>query len=471
MAARALIFFGFALLLVAGLLVYLIIRQEMPRRPAEVVAPPRRDPRRPIRWMERRPSAGLAWSKKAYPEQYGPENTRTSDFVLRPLDTREEERFLDVAGRAYSREVIERFAPRDPTSPGPHVTVEYLARAETFVGRIRGTGLKPNFAYQLKLLGRYADDPSGFEKIGYTGRWRLPGQRTNFTDREYEEFPRKDLAEAYLLFDFLVTDATGSVDKEFYADSSLHVLWNASTQRAPAPEDSAQVVVERAGSPADIYVHPRPDLRPQRVYAESEQHQQGERNHRKPIGQAFLPPGRYRAYLALTEESFHGYGDAGTWATVMTAPVEFEVTDQPRPPPESPGGNLAGRPLPLGRAELVDIAATVRSDDLLEGSALSDSALVIFPDPVPFGTEKRRIFVAEFKARGRHTWHLFLDIGAGFESRPTHSFTTSGGAGWQRFEVEITSLVAGRTVRFAIQPTVRPGFFGLRNVGVYATPE
>jgi len=102
MANKALIFCGFALLLVAGLLILIILRQEVPRRRGAGPPPPRRDPRRPIRCFEHRPSRGLAWSRKTYPKQYRHDNRRTAFLVRRALDEREEERFLDVAGRAYS---------------------------------------------------------------------------------------------------------------------------------------------------------------------------------------------------------------------------------------------------------------------------------------------------------------------------------------------------------------------------------
>ena len=39
-----------------------------------------------------------------------------------------------------------------------------------------------------------------------------------------------------------------------------------------------------------------------------------------------LPAGPYRAYLNLTEESFHAAGrDLGYWATVFSVPIEFEI--------------------------------------------------------------------------------------------------------------------------------------------------
>jgi len=462
--------FWFATAVVAAflaLLAYVIVTRQMPVTRRKGAPPPRRSATRPIRWVEKAPSGGLAWSKARYPEEYRPENLKTSKFVGRKLIDREEERYLDVAGRAYSRKVLEGFSYTDgKAARRPEVTVEYLAKAEAFAGRIRGTGLKPNFAYQLKLWGNYDQDAAGFERIGYTGRWRLPGRGTNYTDEAYERFPRKEEVEAYLLFDFFVTDDKGNVDKEFYADSSLHVLFNSSAQRSPGEADGCQVPVIRRGSDRSLYANPNVDLGMQRLYAESEQHKQGEKDHRKPIGRAFLPPGRYKAEVALTEESFHGYGDAGFWATVMTAPVEFEIVEKDRPKGREVWGSLVGEPLSAADAEVIDVDVSQRNEELLEGVATSDEPGIVFNERRHFDKGKRWVFCAEVLGEGAHTWGLFIDLGDGFERRPTYSFTTRGPRGWQRFEIEVTSMVAGRNARFRLEPSTRTGPIGVRNVSV-----
>ena len=60
--------------------------------------------------------------------------------------------------------------------PGGVRSVEMLG--ETFRGRIEARHLKPNFAYQLKLRGRY-EDRRGFESIGYTGQSHQPPSHLN----------------------------------------------------------------------------------------------------------------------------------------------------------------------------------------------------------------------------------------------------------------------------------------------------
>lgn len=455
-----------------ALLAYVIWTRTEPEDARRHTLPPKRSKTDPIRRFDRTPSGGLARSKVRYPAQYLPGNVKSSKFVGRKLLDREEERYLDVAGRAYSRQVLEGFSYTDPKAPKrPELVVEYLARAETFVGRIRGAGLKPNFAYQLKLWGNYRENPDGFEKIGYTGRWRLPGRGTNYKDKAYEEYPDKEAVEAYLLFDFFVTDEKGKVDKEFYADSSLHVLFNSSTQGSPKDADGCQMPIIRRESDRALYANPKVDLRMHRLYAESEQNMQGEKDHRQPIGQAFLPPGKYKAEVVMTEESFHGYGDAGFWATVMTAAVEFEVEDKERPQPAEITGNLIGTPLSFAQAELIEIDATTHTAELVEGVATSDDPQIVFGKKHDFEPGKRHVFCVEVNAEGVHTWQLFVDLGDGFELRPAYSFTTRGRSGWQRFEIEITSMVAGRSARLRLDPARQEGTIGARNAALGVMQE
>ena len=183
--------------------------------------------------------------------------------------------------------------------------------------------LKPNFAYQLKLMGDF-DDRAGFERIGKLGRWRLPGQQTNYTDRDYYGFSDKAAVEAYILFDFIITDRAGNAVRNFALDSSLHVLWNAVRQsydKEPvSPERMVRVLVDAADP--WIYARPKLDVSTEEIWAEREH---ARYRHENSVIQ--LPPGNYRAVLALTEESMHSLDrDGGYWATAFTVPIKFEIT-------------------------------------------------------------------------------------------------------------------------------------------------
>jgi len=208
--------------------------------------------------------------------------------------------------------------------------------AATFAGSLVASGLKPNFAYQIKLNGKPDADPLANERLGYAGRWWARQTRRSdgsvvrawrSTDDEYGHWKARGFADAdhdavfegYLLFAFLLTDAAGSASKALRLDSSYHVLWKTS-QRPPGPNDSTPLshrVVARAGS--GWYAQDRSD-EDVAIYAEWEPS-------RALPGQLVLSPGRYDVQLVLTEESFHEReADSGSWATVMgDANVVFSV--------------------------------------------------------------------------------------------------------------------------------------------------
>lgn len=272
------------------------------------------------------PGAGLRASKNKHPERY--HNTNRDTARLKPPSNRDpatslkNQRFIDVGGRAYSRAFIDHFdygAVGGPSSPSASIT--WLKRSETFTGTLIAENLKPNFAYQMKLAG-IPEAHEAFERIGRVGRWKLPGTALNVSDRQYFRLKNKQDAHSYLLFDFFITDDYGRAVKTFYADSSLHVLFN-ERQRSPRSGDSASVTVGPS-DPGDIYANPFAVFEDEHIYAENESGSPSG-NQRPPIGQAWLQTGHYKALFVLTEESFHWFGDGGAWATVLEAPVEFEV--------------------------------------------------------------------------------------------------------------------------------------------------
>lgn len=230
------------------------------------------------------------------------------------------ERWADLAGNYYADGFVREFSYERTGPDAPRVLVQVDPTAPTFRGRIELHGMKPNFAYQLKLRGDYQADPQGFEHIGYAGRWRLPGGDTNFTDQQYREYPEKENVEAYILFDYVVTDARGEAVRDFALDSSLHVLWNATRQTVDAKASEVTPFIIDATDPA-VYACPKPDLAVEQIWAEPES-----RRYQKGQTSITLPPGHYHAQLVLTEESWHAFGnDDGYWATVAACNMRFEV--------------------------------------------------------------------------------------------------------------------------------------------------
>jgi len=410
---------------------------------------------------ERWPSGGLAWSKENYPEQYGEENLTTVAFE--GLDDRINERYFDAGSRSYSRSFISSFSYTEP-SRAPHVQFEYLKRAEAFAGKLTARGLKPNFAYQMKLRGIFAHRQA-FENIGHVGRWRMPGYATNYRDQDYEAYPDKSEVESYLLFDFFVTDAEGNADKEFYLDSTLHVLFNGTWQRKPAFEDMRPVKKELRVADSDIYANPMADTVVQAFYAQSEQHALDTDN-RPAIGKAFLAPGHYVAEVVLTEESFHTFGDGGWWATVLRAPVKFDVINIPRPPVGwQEGEELLS--LSLTDAALENIEVATISSTQLRGTATTQKPYVDFAEELNLPVGDRYFLRAEIACDRKHNWEAWVDTGIGFDDGERYGGRATGCLGWRRFDVEITSSVAGRTSRLRIRPATAAVGIGVRNVGIW----
>ena len=222
-------------------------------------------------------------------------------------------RWKDMAGNLYAAAYQDTYLYDDAS-----VTIVFESCQDSvFAGRLYGVNLKPNFAYQVKLVGKPAGlwgvdgDDATNERIGYAGRWwRMTPNPGNSTDQDYEA--HKDdpdyVYEGYLLFDFFLTDSLGSSDAGFATASSYHVLWW-EHQRARGSCDSPikwSTVVGYATDPAyDGDVGPV-DVG---VFAEIE---------RLCEGETVLPAGAYNCRFILTEESFHQSGEQdGYWASVL----------------------------------------------------------------------------------------------------------------------------------------------------------
>ena len=241
------------------------------------------------------------------------------------------------------------------------VTLSYSPMGATFQGTLEAHNLKPNFAYQMKLVGEPGTSSS--EKIGLVGRWwreewngvawssggnllegEGDGSSPNPNDLEY--FATKDeLASStqlrykytgYLVFDYFVTDSSGYALVPFEVDSSYHVLWKTS-QGHPDDSDDGPIRSTTFDPPNPThpaYVGVSYPVGLVEVVGEWE---------RKPVGGTYLQPNLYECKFVLTEESFHGSGGpyAGVWAGAMEADITFEV-DSTHVIPEYPIGTIMG---------------------------------------------------------------------------------------------------------------------------------
>jgi hypothetical protein len=253
-------------------------------------------------------------------------------------------RWLDVNDQSYAESYRTSYNYTQAT-----VRVGYLADTTTLSGTLTASNLKPNFAYQFKLVGDAEMDPVANEHIGLTGRWWqeewsgtewVNGQNLNNkgdgsspNPNDYVYFARRDIEDpssptgkkyrytAYLPFDYFITDGDGNATLNFDVNSSYHVLWKTS-QRTHTEQDGP---IKSTTFDPDI-ASPAYDI----DYGESTVSIFGEWE-RLPISEVFLQPGSYTANFILTEESFHGSGGtyAGNWAAAMGEESNFTISPIP----------------------------------------------------------------------------------------------------------------------------------------------
>ena len=258
--------------------------------------------------------------------------TRAATVTLQPTSgSGISNRWMDIADNLYSSDYQSSFSYADPT-----VTLSYNNIAGTFSGTLTATGLKPNFAYQMKLEGDASADNWSNEQMGYAGRWwRVEPTAGNATDAEYEL--NKDdhdyIYQGYLLFDFFSTDEQGTASVSFSADSSYHVLWATLDSTGvgtghtnPGSNDSTVRYYDfdaSLDSNADAYSSDYGSARVG-IFA------QWEAGRALP-GELSLPVGNYSASFVLTEESFHqsSVEGGGNWASVLAGDVNFTVVPIP----------------------------------------------------------------------------------------------------------------------------------------------
>jgi hypothetical protein len=203
-----------------------------------------------------------------------------------------------------------------------------------FVGHISASGLKPNFAYQLKLTGKPARGTRGWglfgddwsnEQLGYAGRWWCDtshASQTNFDDSHYSAYYKGAVAGSehniygYLFFGSFVTDQAGSANFDFTGQNSFHVDWK-DAQLTSSQKSSTAFVLNPAspftiqsttGYGYGVQISPRSRT----LWYEYEPG--------RARNNVQLAAGNYNCRFLLTEESFHNplsanYG--GYWKTVL----------------------------------------------------------------------------------------------------------------------------------------------------------
>jgi len=195
------------------------------------------------------------------------------------------------------------------------VMIKYKSIMNNFKGIVKASGLKPGFTYQVKLVGTPAcagGNDATNELIGYAGRWYSAGE--NKDDAYYQANELKPLAErecihGYLPFDYFTTDEFGKIQTNVVSDISYHVLqcsnppglYNVDTNQAPFWGEELNCTEPKLCMASNVYPQiERPEF-------------------------TELSAGIYEdIQIVLTEESFHQYA-CGTWATVLSNDINFEI--------------------------------------------------------------------------------------------------------------------------------------------------
>lgn len=230
--------------------------------------------------------------------------------------------WFDAAGNPYSSEYQRGF-----TYASAKVSLTYETPTRNPLrGRIVGSGLKPNFAYQLKMEGKptalygQAGDDAGNEKIGFAGRWwREKPNPANARDADYlrDRAKPNHVYLGYLLFGYVMTDCQGELDAEIAVDSSFHVLWQEGQQHKRREQDGPVVRY--------VLTVPFDDPRYEVVVPESTVGVYGETEPGRALpGQLRLAPGSYDTRLIVTEESWHKINPG--WASILRVDsMKFDI--------------------------------------------------------------------------------------------------------------------------------------------------
>lgn len=232
------------------------------------------------------------------------------------------QRWKDVAGNMY--EGTPDTTPTSQDYAGASVGVTYGVSGQQLTGTVTATGLKPNFAYQLKLEGS-------------TDIW---------TNSTLQAIGRDSSGTGYLPFGFFVTDENGDATTSFITDSSFHVLYRTSDSTGttgtygfgmPGVNDGPISYYSFDPDPSSAWYSTDYGAANVGVYGAYEPG-------RALPGTLDLPYGDYICKFVLTEESFHdtsgtfhpGWGiwsgaPGGSWASPFKGEIEFSVVQVPVP--------------------------------------------------------------------------------------------------------------------------------------------
>jgi hypothetical protein len=242
-------------------------------------------------------------------------------------------RFMDIDDRPFSDSFADSFSY---TSADVTLFYNPTPSQPYFIGKIRASGLKPNFAYQLKLVGKpqfgergwgSAGDDFSNEAIGRAARWWDDSQQSNTNDSgfnsKYKEptEAQKQTVYGYLFMGNFVTDASGNAEHDFTGSKSYHITWQDKQDTSLKHVVAGTYNVGSTQAPFLGYGQSTPVKNIKLWY----EYEAG-----RPRDVA-LPKGNYNCRLLITEETFHSsFPDSkgGLWTTVL-ATEDFDIGNNP----------------------------------------------------------------------------------------------------------------------------------------------
>ena len=252
----------------------------------------------------------------------------------------------DIANELYSQTL----EPFDYAASRVTISYDRAQKHAYFSGHLSARGLKPNFAYQLKLAGkpvggnrgtgtatsyveasslyagatpivRTVNDENGEptpingddwtnQQLGYVGRWwdDSHAPSTNLNDAYFRRNTSYLTIYGYIFMGDFVTDANGNAEAEVSAAHSYHITWQNGQDNATKDVEFGTFTVKSA---PPFYGYKR-EIYPRKVRLWYE-YEKGRAHDVR------LAPGTYHCRLLVTEESFHEAGGlwGGVWKTVL----------------------------------------------------------------------------------------------------------------------------------------------------------
>ena len=243
-------------------------------------------------------------------------------------------RFWDIADRPYSAAFRRSFS-----YARANVVLRYepMMTTKYFRGYLSARGLKPNFAYQMKLCGKPRDGVRGWkkwsddisnERIGRAARWWDDTAGRNATDWDFDDNQNTSAGARHTIYGYhflgdFITDERGEAEVEIEGRHSYHITWQ-------DHQYGAKDVVAGTYSVGST-------LAPHYAYGQRVEPTLMKLWYEWEVGrsqQVELPRGTYNCRVLITEETFHnrqgGTNDdgGGYWTTVL-ASEDFDRTGHP----------------------------------------------------------------------------------------------------------------------------------------------